>query len=1252
MKKIFFLFLSACLILFVSCENFMNGSDVQDQLEKMIDVANAKSCTIVVSQDTSMGSFLSSGDKTCKIGHTIDVQYTVKKDLYVYKGLKAVSKSDETKSMSSYIEFTQIDNDSTRGVYKTSIKLVKESDDILIVPDCVLIPAVITDQCKPDNYPNAWEQDSVINIVFNKPVITTEFFVPVITDGSGENISSYFGESYLSADSEVLYIPVANGKQLLKADDKAEIRDVIITIDLSTVTDDEGNFGSGKIQHKYRVNKSKDNIKPELKAVSLYSTSDKTKAYYKELVNTVYSSWTYNKTDFGDYNKNHVGSSVYVEFDAEDVGSGVSSFIVKETLIKSDLGIAGGDIVLTSKPQPATKSEETGRLSASYTIGTSSDGIVKLEFFACDNSGNISNNSIAYYVLKDTAIKNDSISLKNNNSELFDPLQNDSDTEFSDKKLAFITSLNNSVINNTQTVSLIIEENSADIYYYDSVQAATASDINSVTAARTPYDFELYWSYSAEEITTGPITKENGAYTFTRDVDQVVYVKIVATDSVGNTKEIIKTIAPRLKLTFLSEREDIDFENSNSLPTMCGTNGSGADIGYSGAYMAFYALYNLTYGTTPKSYTKIVTHMTDILNEIGDINQNPTGSVKVYAIPKFGDITAPMSSNYYEYTIQGWGEDPGNGASQIGEVFLEIGEPPLIVYGKTKLSDALPASDNTLTEYGPISESITVNVTPLPKTKLCKIEISDYIRNGFNEADYIFKFYQTEIMHYFEGDMPGETTVYSSPVFYTPAAENPDFSKGFGIQIEAYSIKDKEWYKPKPSLQKETALNDQVIADTFFNKLYKLNYDFKEPMINTGYVNNGTMGYNSQFMQGGFYIYDGITDTHGNLDKQSILSYYIIPNSDTKVSYEIRNFTIEDLENYYSAYKKTMYYIPVTYGADDNMTTAEKVIGIPFGNIENGYYTIVITASDKVGNTAIYPTRALILNKGELPWKCNRISNESTPEGSTLTSVYNQWRFTLNTKNNPEVVITEENFGDYIMTKSSVTTYVDRIRKYPDSYSYPWDDNPNTFLDYISENSYEKHTEENKTYYTISELWNPSDADSTDYSSWVRLRSYIKFPDYEIDDPGPEWSDKGAYSIDYFYCGTNDKLCYSKNCIEGLNGIQVLSDRPVFAHTMYSDEALTASKYEENALRIWENKGVETGARVVNQKINEDNLHSIFAYNSEDLSTLPNADSWHVIGSETYGNENLNAVPKGFWYTTIFHFADGSTAMTDIRQKQ
>ena len=119
MRKLLFLFVSALLLVFVSCENFMNGSDVQEQLEKMIDVANAKSFTIVISNDTTMGSFLSSGDKECKVGQSINVQFNVKKDLYIYKGLKAVSKSNPENSLDDYVDFVKTDSDNARGVYQT-----------------------------------------------------------------------------------------------------------------------------------------------------------------------------------------------------------------------------------------------------------------------------------------------------------------------------------------------------------------------------------------------------------------------------------------------------------------------------------------------------------------------------------------------------------------------------------------------------------------------------------------------------------------------------------------------------------------------------------------------------------------------------------------------------------------------------------------------------------------------------------------------------------------------------------------------------------------------------------------------------------------------------------------------------------------------------------------------------------------------------------------------------------------------------
>ena len=95
---------------------------------------------------------------------------------------------------------------------------------------------------------------------------------------------------------------------------------------------------------------------------------------------------------------------------------------------------------------------------------------------------------------------------------------------------------------------------------------------------------------------------------------------------------------------------------------------------------------------------------------------------------------------------------------------------------------------------------------------------------------------------------------------------------------------------------------------------------------------------------------------------------------------------------------------------------------------------------------------------------------------------------------------------------------------------------------------------------------------------------------------------------------------------------------------MYCPDKLTASKYDNNAIRIWESKGVETGIAVLNGSINE--RESPY-YNAGETET-----SGSEVGSETYDNDRLSMVPAGAYYTTIFHFADGTTIMSDIKQKQ
>ena len=93
-----------------------------------------------------------------------------------------------------------------------------------------------------------------------------------------------------------------------------------------------------------------------------------------------------------------------------------------------------------------------------------------------------------------------------------------------------------------------------------------------------------------------------------------------------------------------------------------------------------------------------------------------------------------------------------------------------------------------------------------------------------------------------------------------------------------------------------------------------------------------------------------------------------------------------------------------------------------------------------------------------------------------------------------------------------------------------------------------------------------------------------------------------------------------KNVIPGgWNGLQIQCDAPTFAHTMYCKKNLSTG-VKDTDVKKWENCAQETGYK-------------------EGTSNF------------TYGDENYDAVPSGYYYTTIVHFADGTTLMSEVKQK-
>ena len=173
LKTIFLLCVGFVVLTLSSCENFMQGADVRSQLDKAVSFANAKNCSLFISQETEMGTFLSSGEKECKVGYSVEIVFNLKKDYYIFNGLKAIS-IDETESRDDCIEFTLNEeaSDISKGIYKITAKLLKYANDIMIKADCTVLPRVLNYLPSSTDYQYA---NTPIMITFNMPVAPEDF---------------------------------------------------------------------------------------------------------------------------------------------------------------------------------------------------------------------------------------------------------------------------------------------------------------------------------------------------------------------------------------------------------------------------------------------------------------------------------------------------------------------------------------------------------------------------------------------------------------------------------------------------------------------------------------------------------------------------------------------------------------------------------------------------------------------------------------------------------------------------------------------------------------------------------------------------------------------------------------------------------------------------------------------------------------------------------------------------------------------
>ena len=209
--------MSFCLVLFcfISCENFMNGGDIKEQIKAEIAYNNAPECNVLFKADPKYGSFLTGETLIIKAGYEAEVKFKINKEDYVFVKLEAVKKSNPEESLADYVTFTNKESDEEKGIYTINVKITKQTSDLIIRPVCISYPSVVS-YSPTSSEPQFANMPIVIN--FNMPMVNddtgtaVEFSYDNIIVTTGEvPLKDYFETPVFNEDKTKLTLaPKAN----------------------------------------------------------------------------------------------------------------------------------------------------------------------------------------------------------------------------------------------------------------------------------------------------------------------------------------------------------------------------------------------------------------------------------------------------------------------------------------------------------------------------------------------------------------------------------------------------------------------------------------------------------------------------------------------------------------------------------------------------------------------------------------------------------------------------------------------------------------------------------------------------------------------------------------------------------------------------------------------------------------------------------------------------------------------------------
>ena len=342
--------------------------------------------------------------------------------------MEAVSKANPSVGRAEYVQFTDLSTEEEKqnGTYKIQIKLLKQSDDLMIRPKCLLIPNIISVSL---NDSASYEQDTPIKITFNKPVNLSDFSD---VNGNLKNIAihcgdedlldstngkvPYYSKAYFIDGDKTLVIPITKGVYLIKNEGQTKV--INVKLNLAGIKDavegENVEFNKSNYSFSYKINSQKDSVPPHFKILQIARNKEDAEKgtnlitldefiHYAAKVN-----YNENSNIVAQNIQNHHVNKVWIYFETEDSESGVAGIEIKEQLIRTTSGdVTEGIIYSRETPEPKNKNffenpEEKKDYSdcIEYNFNDIEDGVTNLEIRLFDYAGNSVSNTID--LVKDT----------------------------------------------------------------------------------------------------------------------------------------------------------------------------------------------------------------------------------------------------------------------------------------------------------------------------------------------------------------------------------------------------------------------------------------------------------------------------------------------------------------------------------------------------------------------------------------------------------------------------------------------------------------------------------------------------------------------------------------------------------------------------------------------------------------------------------------------------------------------------------